>query len=322
MPGVALGALRGDLSVPEEGDWCTVGLVEKLYLYPVKSLAHIQVDEMRIGNFAGSNGHTVDRQFMVTDSKGKFVSSRRYPQMALIQPKVTADQLSLKFPDKPDITISLKSPGQEKDVNVWGDPCKGLDLGEEASKWISEVIVGKAEGGLRLVVHPTDTSTRTDKTNDPHLMPLIKAGDKPFFADGMPYLLLSAASVQQLNENLKEIGNDLQVEETRFRPNIFVSGEFEGYAEDKWSYIKIGSAVFRNVKPCSRCIFTTVDPTTGIKDPKGQPLKLLREVRNSEDPVEKKAYGNSPFFGINLGAEVEGTIAVGQQVQIRKSEMQ
>ena len=84
--------------------------------------------------------------------------------------------------------------------------------------------------------------------------------------------------------------------------------------------MRIRDNVFRNVKLCTRCVFTTVDPETGTKDLKGEPLKTLRSFRSSLDPQERKEYGTSPFFGVNLGLEVKGAgISVGDKILVRKN---
>ena len=57
--------------------------------------------------------------------------------------------------------------------------------------------------------------------------------------------------------------------------NFVVKGA-EVLEEDYWDWVKIGKTIFRNVKPCTRCIFTTVDPETGKKNPKVEPLKTLK----------------------------------------------
>ncbi len=57
----------------------------------------------------------------------------------------------------------------------------------------------------------------------------------------------------------------------QFRPNLVVSGA-SAREEDSWKVIRIGDVVFDVVKPCSRCIFTTVSPERA-KHPAGEPLK-------------------------------------------------
>jgi len=57
--------------------------------------------------------------------------------------------------------------------------------------------------------------------------------------------------------------------------NFTVKGA-TAYEEDKWDWIKIGNVILRNVRPCTRCIFTTIDPETGTKHPNTEPLKTLK----------------------------------------------
>ena len=61
-------------------------------------------------------------------------------------------------------------------VDVFGDLCKGLDLGDkvaltpkprlssinqkQVSEWVSEVILGDAQGGMRILYHSSGESTR------------------------------------------------------------------------------------------------------------------------------------------------------------------
>jgi len=318
--GLKLAALRGDLALPTT--WKEVARVEKLFIYPVKSLANIMVDQIYAGVNGPSKGELVDRQFMVVDKKGKMITARKYPYMSLIVPTVSDGKLLLTYPGMNDIEVDIMNVSSNlslKVCDVWGEECKGVDLGNLVGEWLSDVILQDPEGGLRLVFHKDDTSSRPDKEYNEYLTPLEKAGDKPLYADGYPFLLLSAPSIKGLNKVLEDEGVDLEVEETRFRPNIFIDGEFEAFAEDKWTYVKIGECVFRNVKLCTRCVYTTVDPETGEKDTRGEPLKTLRKFRTSLDKEERKAYGTSPFFGVNLGLEIVGTINIGDKVMVSSS---
>ena len=87
----------------------------------------------------------------------------------------------------------------------------------------------------------------------------------------------------------------------------------------RWPHVKIGDSVFRNVKLCTRCVFTTIDPGTGEKNGKGEPLKTLRSFRSTLDKDEKKVYGTSPFFGVNLGVEQMGSIGINDKIFIKKN---
>ena len=79
----------------------------------------------------------------------------------------------------------------------------------------------------------------------------------------------------------------------------------------------VDGVIFRNVRYCARCIFTTVDPNKGEKRTDGEPLKTLKEIRMSSDPEVRKAH-NAPYFGILLAVDHEnnGTINQGGQVYV------
>jgi len=296
----------------------------------------------------------------VVDKKGKMVTARRYPNLTLVQPVVSENELILRYPGVEPCTVSIpRDNGQRKgeegegcegvslgtqvgqwissvllgdngqmkgeEGEVWGEGCEGVSLGTQVGQWISSVLLGDSQGGLKILFHNKDISTRPDKACDKYLTPLENKDDKPLYADGYPYMLLSQQSIQALNQNLND--NDtavgLQVEETRFRPNIFVSGDFPAFNEDCWKFVRIGeTAVFRNVGLCTRCNFTTVNPKTGTKESTGEPLKTLRSFRCSEDATEKKVYGTSPFFGVNLGLENVGEVKVGDPVWVSLNSIQ
>ena len=111
MRGVEKGSLVDtDLTLPGEEEWEEVGQVECLYIYPVKSLAPVRVDSFTVENTGPRSGRLVDRQLMVVDGKtGKMITARGYPQMVLIQPRISSSGV-----------ITLSYPGHQKEriVNI------------------------------------------------------------------------------------------------------------------------------------------------------------------------------------------------------------
>jgi len=312
VKGLERAALQGDISLPNS--WVAVGRVSRIILYPVKSLAGVQVPKIQAAKSGGVSGHLVDRGLMVLDKKGKMVTGRKHPRMWLARvEQVTEDSLVLTYPGMEDLFVSL-GKGNSVAAEVWGENCDGIDLGDTASRWVSDMVVEDEEAGLRLVQHPHGASTRPLRDSPASLAPLEKPEDCPLYADGYPYLLLSKASLTDLNTRLDEEGKQ-EVGEDRFRPNIVIEGDFPGFAEDSWSHVKIGDSVFRNVKLCTRCVFITVDPETGVKDVGGEPMKTLRTYRTSLCPEEREAFGSgTPFFGVNLAVEKEGAMSEGDTV--------
>jgi uncharacterized protein YcbX len=96
------------------------------------------------------------------------------------------------------------------------------------------------------------------------------------------------------------------MEMLRFRPNLVIEGG-EAFAEDGWKRLRIGEVEFRVVKPCSRCILTTVDPQTGERSPDREPFTTLQAYRNTE---------KGPMFGQNLVNDGVGQLEVGMPVTV------
>lgn len=126
-----------------------------------------------------------------------------------------------------------------------------------------------------------------------------RLGDIVSFADGYPFMLLSQASLDDLNARLP-----VPLPMRRFRPNLMVAGATP-FAEDTWKRVRIGNVVFRVAKPCERCIIPTVDPQAGVFAGK-EPLRTLATYRK---------VGSKVLFGQNLIAEGMGVLRVGDSVQ-------
>jgi uncharacterized protein YcbX len=128
------------------------------------------------------------------------------------------------------------------------------------------------------------------------------------FADGYPILITNTASLKALNKHIVAAGAD-SVPMKRFRPNIVIDGD-EAWSEDNWKQITIGDVKLDLVKPCTRCVVTTLDPVTGVKQGK-EPLRTLRARRLSKDPEI-----DGVLFGWNAVPRTLGRIGVGDKVSI------
>ena len=178
------------------------------------------------------------------------------------------------------------------DVTVWRSTVMAAAAGPAADTWFSEFL-GR---GVRLVYldDPTRRAVNPEFGSD---------GDVVSFADGYPLLLTSTASLGELGGWLTEDG-DQPVPMSRFRPSVVVAGSGP-WAEDGWRRIRIGAVSFRVVKPCGRCMVTTIDQMTG--EVGSQPLKMLGR---------RRLIGNDLVFGQNMIPETPGTVRVGDQVEI------
>lgn len=259
--------------------------LSRLYVHPVKSLRGLQLSHAQVA----SSGLAFDRSFMITEPDGTFITARQYPQMVLFTPALLADGLFLTAPDGEHATIRFNDfAAEEHPTEVWGNHFTALIAPPEINRWLSSYF--QREVQLRWV-GPALTR-RVSKHPD---IPLS-------FADGYPYLLINEASFLDLQQRCP---SSIKLEQ--FRPNIVVSGS-QAWAEDSWQVIRIGEVMFDLVKPCSRCVLTTVSTERGRKHPSGEPLSTLQKFRTADN--------GDIDFGQNMIARNSGIIRVGDKVEV------
>ncbi|XP_012288201.1 mitochondrial amidoxime reducing component 2 isoform X3 [Orussus abietinus] len=290
--------------------WRKVGELSDLITFPVKSLGPIRMTEMECTTLGLKSGWLRDRTLMVIDLDGQFVTGRQLPAMVQVSPSVSGSTLTLRAPGMMAISVDLaRIRGKSFRAAVWGQAVAACDCGEEVARWLSRFLL-QEDTGLRLVNYPLERSSREVRTkNQP--FPLTVSADTGAYPDATSYSLINEASIADLNGRLEE-----PVIPQNFRPNFVVKGA-EPYSEDTWDWVKIGQVIFRNVKPCTRCIFTTVDPETGKKHPKVEPLKTLKGYRQITDPEIHRYTGDSPVMGIHLGLKgPNGTVRLGDHIYV------
>ncbi|REG90528.1 MOSC domain-containing protein [Algoriphagus antarcticus] len=262
-------------------------IIQDLYIYPIKSLAGIRMSEAKVEE----RGFELDRRWMLIDDSGQFISQRKFPQMAMLQVEIGADSLSVYHISKPGelIRIPFTAVGEEiSSVTVWDDEMPARLVNAEIDAWFSDVLKMK----VRLVKMPDTTERKVD--------PKYAVNEESVsFADGMPYLLIGQKSLIDLNSRLES-----PLPMNRFRPNIVFSGG-DPFAEDSWKRIQIGEVGFQVIKPCARCVMTTVDQDSGTKGT--EPLITLATYRK---------VGNKILFGQNMVALSSGVIKVGDELKL------
>lgn len=252
--------------------------VTRLFHYPVKSLAGITIDRLELS----PRGPKWDREWMLVDPAGKFLSQRTFPKMARIQPSLTPDSLLLTA-GVSSISVPLASSGPRRKVVVWKDACDGLDEGDAASSWLSDFLstpcrLVRIAPDFRRIVHPSGVWTA--------------------FADGGPVLVITEESLADLSRRA-----GLAFEAERFRPNVVVSGA-PAWAEDGWKALTGGGVTLHAAKACSRCAITTLDPVTGEGGP--EPLKTLATFRRGSD--------GGVNFGVYCVPEGDAVLSVGDSL--------
>ena len=257
-----------------------------LFIYPLKSARGLALDESEVDQF----GLRYDRRWMLVNPSGQFLSQRTHPRLALIAPTIDRDILRISAPEMPSLEVPLHPREAVRSrVAVWRDSCPASWLGEGAAGWFSDFL----ECACSLVYMPESVV----RPADPAFAP---AGTRVSFADGFPFLLISEASLADLNRRLAQ-----PLPMDRFRPNLVIGGS-EPYGEDEWREIEVGGLPMRVVKPCGRCVVTTTDQTTALRGK--EPLRTLATYRNR---------GGEVMFGQNLVHERPGRLRVGDPVVVR-----
>ncbi len=266
--------------------------IAAIYTYPVKSCGALRHEAQALD----ARGLRFDRRWMVVTDAGSFVTARDAPRLLCVQPEMTADTLLLHTTGQPPLAVPLEQDvrGRRRMVDVWGDRVAAVDEGEEAAAWFSRV-VGQP---VRLVSIADDFSRVIDTE---YLSQPTETG----FADGYPMLLISEASLDALNERLVAKGEQ-PVPMSRFRPNVVVSGAAP-FAEDTWRRVRLGDVSCEVVKPCKRCIVTTLDPQTGTAPNPKEPTATLATFRRWKGGV---------IFGQNVVHRGLGVLRVGQPVAV------
>ncbi len=260
--------------------------ISSLHVYPIKSCAGHELTRAELD----ARGIRHDRSWIVADDGGNMLTQRDSPALAIVRPALVEAGLTLTAPEMEDLSVARKEDGAIREVEVWGDACEGIDQGDAAAEWFSAYL-GKS---CRLLYFKPDFVRPVDPDYAP------RPGDQVGFADGFPLLMISEASLADLNARLEE-----PIRMNRFRPNVVVA-DCPPYAEDTWKHVRAGDLDLDLVKPCGRCATTLVEQENGTSGK--EPLKTLATYR--------KLGGASPAFGHNAVHRSPGVLEAGMTIRI------
>jgi uncharacterized protein len=225
--------------------------ISQLLIHPIKSCAGIAVREAALID----TGFEYDREWMVVDEQGEFVSQRELPRLALIQPTLRASDLVLRAPGMLALHLALDAVVGRCRVRVWADTLDAYDMGDLAAQWFSDFL------GRRVRLARFDPEAK-------RLASRQWTGEleaRTAFSDGFPILVASTASLTELNRRLCAQGQGA-VTMQRFRPNLVLDGLPDAHGEDFIDTLEIdGGVVLKLVKPCGRCTIPDVDPATATQ---------------------------------------------------------
>lgn len=273
--------------------------ITELNLFPIKGCRGISLSRATLAATGLEVDGIGDREWVIVDEDGEFLSQREYPRLALVETRMTGASLRLKAPGMLQLEIPFDSEGDVVQARVWDDAIAAVTQGEIADAWFSNFL-GRPARLLRFdPEHRRLASHRwTGKDEAPYK-----------FADAFPLLVTSTASLADLNGRLTRAGH-AAAEMARFRANIVLTG-LDAYDEDYAKQARIGDAVIRMVKPCARCSVPGVDPATGEHDSAVPDMLARYRARTGSEP-------QGVMFGVNaIVSAGEGTLLrVGDAVDV------
>jgi uncharacterized protein len=264
--------------------------LSELWIYPIKSLGGISLTQAQVTD----RGLEHDRRWLLVDENGTFLSQREHAILALFQPEMLTSGMIITYRKTGSfIEVPLHYTKDQTlfTVTVWEDAIQAFEVDAVISAWFSQILGFSA----RLVYMPHDSHRKVDADY------AISSSDVTSFSDAYPFLIIGQSSLDDLNTRLKN-----PITMNRFRPNFVFTGG-EPYEEDTWIQFNIGTLLFYGVKPCGRCVMTTIDQEKGVVSGK-EPLKTLAKYRMS---------GNNVLFGQNLIATGVGLLSIGDSITIQ-----
>lgn len=275
-------------------------IVTEICIYPIKSCQGISLSEAEVT----PRGFLGDREFMLVNQGYRFITQRQYPQLATIKVELRANQMTLSQPqgEMTPLVIEPTWQGSQVPVEIWGDQTFAIDQGDEVAKWFHQALKLNSDKSCRLVRQSPSHQRPVEKRY------AVQDSDQVSFADTYPFLLTATASLDELNRRIIEFpGSNSTIGMERFRPNLVIATQ-EPFVEGNWRFIQIGTIKFALVKPCSRCIVTTVDQTKGVKNEFKEPLRTLSTFRQ---------FGTEGvMFGENMVPRSRGILKVGDRLKV------
>ena len=271
--------------------------IDALWLYPIKGCRGFRVPRASLAPTGLEVNDIGDREWVVVDKGGEFLSQRELPKMALIETRLTGESLRVRAPDMLQLDVPFASEGEVLTVKVWNDEVAAVTQGEIADAWLTRFL------GLRCRLMRFDP--QATRVSNAKYTGALTAPYK--FADAFAMLVCSTASLSEVNARLATRGAAAVTIE-RFRPNIVLDG-IEAFDEDHIDWITINGARLQVVKPCVRCTVPNVDLATA--EVAFEPGATLATFRN-----DTRAGGLT--FGVNaIVAEGAGTqLSNGDTVEV------
>jgi hypothetical protein len=250
--------------------------IARINATPVKGTALAQLERAELTSL----GIPGNRRFHLVDASGNLFSGAEHGPLVQVRAAYDAGEeaLSLAFPDGTVAVGPADGLGGSITTDFYGRPVPGHLVPGPFAQAFSDY-VGR---DLRLV--------RTDRE-----------GDGP---DVKRLTLVSLGSVRHLAEKAAYEGD---LDSRRFRINLEVE-RCEPHEEDTWEgrLVRVGDATLRIHGKIPRCVVTTQDPRTGIRD-----FNTLKQIARYRPLIDGR---KGIPFGMYAEVETPGSVSVGDPV--------
>lgn len=234
-------------------------VIRELWIYPVKSLGGVRVEEAAITS-AGSLA--LDREWLVVDDQDRMVWQGDMPRMTLVGVALDAEALTLSMARMEPLRVRRSHSGEPRTLTMYKRSFTGIDAGDEAAGWLT-----------RALGQP---------------LRLVRIGCAAHRWDGLnPLHVVSDASVTALNEALLEQGDDAVVP-MRFRPNVILASGGSWFEEQN-AVLDFGEARVRLREPCVRCELPNISLVDASRGK--QPLKIIGRLSQDRATAKPASFG-------------------------------
>lgn len=248
--------------------------ISRLSITPVRSLALQHPESVELG----PHGVLEDRRYTLLTQDRRIFDATKFGPLVAVGARLELDpeRLTLTLPDG-EVVEGEVELGERFEAEVYG------------RRFAAREVIGPWANALSQYAGKQLTLIRSER----------RANER----DRNDVSIVSEASVEELSRQ----GNGGQpLDARRFRMLIQVAGA-RPHQEDEWlgEEVRIGPVVVRVTRPDPRCVITTQDPETGLRDfPTLHAIKAYRGVRD----------GKAIDFGVYADVVVPGTVRIGDEI--------
>lgn len=263
--------------------------IDALWIYPVKSMRGLQLDSCQVT----PEGLAGDRQWMVIDENGQFISQRKLPAMALFSAAPTVTGVRLSHPEHGFIEVDRHECRNTVRASVWMTDMETRVAPKRVNQWLNDALASKHTLSL-VTLNPTYRRPLDNQRFGDHTT---------YFADAAPILVANQESLEAFNRSLKFTKQLPEFSMARFRPNIVIAG-IPAFSEHHFKKLSFKGGQLNLIDHCQRCSIITVNPQTGQAENTADTFSLLANLNGM--PSKPKA----PAFGVNSVVAHEHTSIV------------